>query len=86
MLPAISRSPCLRVRCPLPSPSNPLRARCRRRCRVLHAEVVVADQVQHEMYKGFDIILDHIPRLSHPSTTPHAPWAILYLVAVLTKR
>ena len=42
--------------------------------------------MQHEMYKGFDIILDHIPRLSQPSTTPHAPWAILYLVAVLTKR
>ena len=33
-------------------------------------------------YKGFDIILDPISRVSQPSATPHAPRAILYLVAM----
>ena len=34
------------------------------------------------VYKGYDIILDHVSRLPQPCTTPHAPCDMLYLAAM----
>ena len=50
---------------------------------LLWTEDWFGDGKSGQWYKGFDIILDHISRLSEPCTTPHAPWAMLYLVPML---
>ena len=34
------------------------------------------------VYKGFDIILDHLSRISQPCTIPPALCSVLYLVAM----
>ena len=44
-----------------------------------------ADQLSDLMaYNGFDIILDHFPRVFQLHPTPHALWAVFYLVPSLT--
>ena len=45
------------------------------------ASQTVDDQ---QMYKDFDIILDHFSRVSQLDPTPHALWAVFYLVPSLT--
>ena len=42
------------------------------------------DLVPTHVYNDFDIILDHFPRVFQLHPTPHAPWAVLYLVPSLT--
>ena len=37
---------------------------------------------ERAVYKGFDIISDHISRLSGPCTIPPAACGVLYLVAM----
>ena len=42
------------------------------------------DDFEEPMYGNFDIILDHFSRISQLQPTPHALWAVLYLVPRLT--
>ena len=39
---------------------------------------------RRDSYGNFDIILDHFPRISQLQPTPHALWAVFYLMPRLT--